>query len=185
MIARAEASPPVLQIDAYVWRRALPTDAATFEALAAHGTNRIVFNLPRSADEFAVRMGGPTFGQPMLCLRRSTPVGAAGTTSRNRRSLNLQLACFFVQPARAVLPLAGYLRHLFWAMPIHRVYVQLPAVVGVRSYVRLFREVGFAEEGVVRGHALVGGRPRDVVALGILRKEFEAWCAINESRLAL
>jgi hypothetical protein len=121
----------------------------------------------------------------MLCLRGSKPVGAAATKQRNLRSLNLHLICFFADPVRAALPLAAYVRHLFWSQPLHRVYSQLPMVGGATAYVRLLKGVGFQEEGMVRGHAMVGGRPRDLVVLAVLRREFESWCRENEKRLTL
>jgi len=38
---------------------------------------------------------------------------------------------------------------------------------------------------VLAGHAEVGGRPVDVVVLGLLRDEFDVWCATNDPRLSL
>jgi hypothetical protein len=177
--------PAVLELDGYAWRRATPADAPIFEGLAALEPNRILFNLPLSEKEFAVRIGSPTLGQPMVCMHESTPVGAAATTSRNRKSLNLQLVCVFAHPGRAAVPLAVYIRHLFWTMPLHRIYVQMPLVAGADAYVSLLTSVGFVEEGVVRGHALVAGRPVDLKVMGLLRREFEAWCREHESRLSL
>jgi hypothetical protein len=121
----------------------------------------------------------------MLCLRGSEPIGAAATNRRNHRSMNLRLLCFFAEPARSALPLAAYVRHLFWSLPLHRVYAQLPIVVGATAYVRMLKSAGFQEEGVVRGYAVAGGRPRDLALLGLLREEFETWCRENENRLAL
>jgi hypothetical protein len=185
MTLSGRASPAVLEIDGCGWRRAAPADASTLEGLAARNGNRVLFDLPGSADEFAARVGRPGFRLPMLCLRGSTPVGAAATTMRNNRSLNLRLMCFFAQPARASLSLAVYVRHLFWSLPLHRVYVQLPLTAGATAYTRMLIGAGFQEEGVVARHALLGGRPCDVAVLGVLRRDFEAWCLENESRLAL
>ena len=159
-------------------------DAPAFEALAARDGNRVLFNLPASEDECA-RVGRPGFPAEGVLLNGTSPIGAAATTLRDQRSLNLQLMCFFNQPARAVKPLAVYVRHLFWSVPLHRVYVQLPLVAGATSYIRLLAGAGFKQEGVVRGHALVDGRARDVAVIGLLRRDFEAWCRENESRLAL
>jgi RimJ/RimL family protein N-acetyltransferase len=93
--------------------------------------------------------------------------------------------CFFNKPAEAVKPLAVYVRHVFWSSPLHRVYVQLPLLAGATAYIRLLLGSGFQQEGVVRGHAYVDGRPRDVAVIGLLRRDFEAWCRENELRLAL
>ena len=175
----------VLEIDGFAWRHAGPPDAPAFEALASRDGNRTLFNLPGSEEEFAARVNRPGFRLAMLCLRGQKPIGAAATFARDQRSLNLQLMCFFAQPAGSVLPLAVYVRHLFWSLPLHRIYVQLPLVGGAASYTRLLTSAGFQEEGVVRGHGLVRGRPCDVALLGLLRKDCEAWCQENESRLAL
>ena len=185
MIRPGGPSPPVLEIDGFAWRAAEPSDGPALEALAARSTNRVLFGLPGSEREFAAGVGRPGFRMAMLCLRGSKPVGAAATNLRNHRSLNLRLVCFFADPVRAALPLAAYVRHLFWSLPLHRVYSQLPMVGGATAYVRLLKGAGFQEEGVIRGHAVVGGRPRDLAVLGVLREEFETWCRENEKRLAL
>ena len=185
MIEAARPSPGILALDDFAWRDAGPFDATALEALAARDGNRLLFNLPSSAEDFAVRLGGPGFRRPMLCHRRGRAFGAAATRARDQRSANLVLMCFFNQPATAVLPLAVYVRHLFWSAPLHRVYLQLPLIAGAASYIRLLTGAGFQEEGVVRGHGLVEGRPSDVALLGILRRDCEAWCQENESRLAL
>lgn len=181
----AGPTPGVLELDGFAWRTAGPSDAVTLEALAARDGNRILFNLPGSEDEFAARVGGPGFRRAMLCFKENGPIGAAATRARDQRSANLQLMCFFVQPARAVLPLAVYVRHLFWSAPLHRVYLQLPMIAGAAGYIRLLQSVGFQQEGLVRGHGLVRDRPCDVALLGLLRTDCEAWCQENESRLAL
>ncbi|MEP6753075.1 MAG: GNAT family protein [Candidatus Dormiibacterota bacterium] len=185
MTGAARPSPGILSIDGFTWRQAIPDDALTLETLAARDGNRTLFNLPESEDEFSARVGQPGFRRAMLCFHGRVAVGAAATTMRDQRSLNLQLICFFKQPERAVKPLAAYVRHLFWSAPLHRVYVQLPLVAGATSYVHLLTGAGFQHEGVVRGHGFIHGRPRDVAVIGLLRRDFEAWCQENELRLAL
>jgi RimJ/RimL family protein N-acetyltransferase len=44
---------------------------------------------------------------------------------------------------------------------------------------------GFQNEGLIRDHAVIGGKPCDLAVLGVLRAEFEVWCRENETRLAL
>ena len=185
MTDAARPSRAILDLDGFAWRPAGPSDAAVLEALAAHDGNRFLFNLPASEDEFAARVDRPGFRRVMLCFEGPKPFGAAATALRDQRSLNLQLLCFFTQPARAVAPLAVYLRHLFWSSPMHRIYVQLPLVEGATAYLSLLTGAGFQDEGVVRGHGLVQGLPCDVAVVGLLRKDFEAWCQENEIRLAL
>lgn len=180
-----QATLSVLQIDGYTWRPALASDAADLDRVASSGANRTLFQLPQSADEFAAALGEPGFRLAFTCVRGAECVGAAATGTRSQRSLNVQLRCFFSDPRAATLPLAAYVRHIFWTLPMHRVHVQLPCIDGADEYVELLKSVGFGEEGVVRAHALVAGVPRDVVVLGLLREEFEAWCLQHESRLAL
>ena len=175
----------VLELDGFGWREARPTDAPKLEALASLDGNRTLFNLPGSEPEFAARVGGPGFRRAMLCFQDNATIGAAGTRSRDQRNANLQLMCFFAEPPKAVLPLAMYVRHLFWSAPLHRVYLQLPVVAGAPAYIGLLNSVGFQQEGLVRGHGLVGGEPCDVALLGLLRVDCEAWCQENESRLVL
>jgi hypothetical protein len=177
-------TPAVLKLDGYEWRTASSTDAPALEALAAHSNNRVLFNLPQSHDAFEAAVGWPGFKQPMLCLRESTPVGAAATSMRNNHSQNLRLICFFADPSGAGLALATYVRHLFWMLPLHRVYCQLPMVAGAAAYVKVLKDAGFQEEGTIRGHAVIEGKPCDVAALGLLRDEFDTWCRENEPRLA-
>ena len=155
------------------------------ETLAAHGSNRVLFGLPGSEEEFTFGLQHGEIRRPMLCLQGTTAIGASAITNRNLRSLNLRLLCFFLHPDTALLPLAALVRHIFWVLPMHRIYVQLPLVRGATAYANLMRRAGFSDEGVVRAHARIGDRLYDVAALGILRREFEAWCLENEQRLAL
>jgi len=185
LIAAQPSREPVLELDGYAWRRALPEDAATLDQLAAHGSNRVLFNLPSSADEFTARVGGAGLRLPMLCAYEGEFIGAGAFAARSNRDLNAILVSFFVEPSTATQALAMYVRHLFWSWPFHRLYAQLPLVDGGAGYLALLTAIGFVEEGVVPEHALIAGRPCDVAVLGILRREVEAWCQANESRLAL
>jgi len=121
----------------------------------------------------------------MLCTRDSRVIGAAATTRRDMRNRHVQLICSFIDPATAALALAMYVRHLFWSMPFNRVHAQIPNVDGAQAYVDLMGGIGFVNEGTVRDHALIGGRPHSVIVLGLLRREFEAWTEVNEKRLSL
>ena len=121
----------------------------------------------------------------MVCWRESKPIGAASTGQRSFHSQNVRLTCFFAEPAASALPLAAYVRHLFWKLPLHRVYCQFPLVAGGAEYVDLLKDSGFQDEGIIRGHALINGKPCDVAVLGVLRDEFDLWCRENETRLAL
>jgi hypothetical protein len=177
--------PAVLEIDGFAWQPARTSDAPALEALAAQAMNRVLFGLPPSSEAFEAAVGGPGFRNAMLCWQDSIPIGAASTGQRNLHSENVRLTCFFAEPAHAALPLAAYVRHLFWRVPFHRVYCQFPLVARGAEYVDLLKACGFREEGIIRGHALIGGNPYDVAVLGVLRDEFDIWCRENETRLAL
>jgi hypothetical protein len=176
---------PVLELGGFAWRRATAADAPVLESLAARGANRALFALPGSTETFAARIGRPGFRLAMLCMSGSRPFGVAATANRNTRSENAQLLCFFAQPVRAVLPLAAYVRHVFWLTPMHRLYVQLPLVAGAAAYAKLLTAAGFQQEGVLRDYAVIGEKMFDVAGFGLLRPEFEDWCRKNESRLKL
>jgi hypothetical protein len=185
VIGARRPQPAVMEIDGALWRRARQSDGEALDRLAALGDNRRIFNLPRSSAEFESAVGRGGFRQPMVCTREGVEIGGAATTNHDHRSLNVRLLCFFSDPGAATRPLGAYVRHVFWSTPVHRIYMQLPQLGGAGDYVSLACRVGFVEEGTVRAYALVDGRPRDVAALGLLRKEFVAWCEKNEPRLSL
>ena len=185
LTATADSLAPVLELDGFTWRFATPADGSLLDELAGCGANRTIFNLPGSPDEFAARVGGGGLRMAMLCVRDASAIGAAAFAARSHRDLNALLIGFFREPSTAVLPLAAYVRHLFWTLPLRRLHLQIPLVPGAADYVTLFKEAGFTQEGVVPDHALLAGRPCDVAVLGLLRTEFDAWCLTRQSRLVL
>jgi RimJ/RimL family protein N-acetyltransferase len=185
VIDGARAAPPVLELDGLRWREATPADAAHFERLVASTHADLAYGLPVSETALREALNRPGLRHAMLCTRGSRVVGAAATRNRNQQSQNLQLIGLFVRPAGVGAALAMYVRHLFWTMPLHRVYAQFPAVAGAAGRERLLRGAGFAYEGRLAGHALIGGRPRDLLCYGLLRRDFDRWCLENEPRLAL
>ena len=178
-------SGPVLELDGWAWREATPADGPALAMLAAVNGNRDLFDLPLSENEFAARINRWGFVMAMLCLRDGAPIGASATRLRNSRSLNLRLISFFANPDESALPMAAYIRQVFWMLPMHRVHVQLPRVEGFEGYRRLLLSVGFLEEGLISAHGIVGGQPCDVGIFGLLRRDFELWCQKNEPRLNL
>ena len=64
------------------------------------------------------------------------------------------------------------LRHAFGALELRRVWLITDAdnARGIRCY----KKCGFVWEGVLRGHRLRYGRPLDMIAMGVLREEWEA-----------
>ena len=62
------------------------------------------------------------------------------------------------------------LDHAFDDLRLHRVHLSVYA--DNAPALRLYRRLGFVEEGMLRQHAVRDGAPRDVVVMGILRKEW-------------
>jgi RimJ/RimL family protein N-acetyltransferase len=64
------------------------------------------------------------------------------------------------------------LRFAFEELGLRRVWLITDAdnARGIRCY----QKCGFAQEGVLRGHRLRYGRPLDMLAMGVLREEWEA-----------
>lgn len=174
-----------MELDGLRWRSADATDATEIASLVSSDHNRMLFGLPTSEEEIAVTIGKPGFRIPMLCLRGAEAIGVAATTRRDMRNGNVQLLCAFAEPKGSSLALAMYLRQLFWSWPFNRVHAQIPSIAGAPDHVQLLCSVGFQEEGVVRDHAVIDGRPVSVIVLGLLRRDFEAWCQTHETRLLL
>jgi hypothetical protein len=101
------------------------------------------------------------------------------------KNLNAYLVFLFEQPATAERLLALYIRQAFWAYPLHRLYAQLPSRLDVQPHIDLLLRSGFKHEGVFRGHIDVADKPVDALVLGMLRDEFDAWCAQSDPRLSL
>jgi RimJ/RimL family protein N-acetyltransferase len=57
----------------------------------------------------------------------------------------------------------------FEGLQLHR--IQLHVERGNERARRMYGRVGFREEGILRGAALIGGRRRDLVVMGILRTD--------------
>jgi len=70
----------------------------------------------------------------------------------------------------ALALVAGY---AFETLNLNRLYLRVVAFN--KRALRLYRAFGFVDEGIQREQAFVRGRHRDVVLMGLLRREFEAW----------
>lgn len=62
------------------------------------------------------------------------------------------------------------LRFAYGSLNLHRVYLYVPAY-NVRAK-RLYRQLGFKREGVLRDHVFMGGRYHDVDVMGLMAREF-------------
>jgi hypothetical protein len=118
-------------------------------------------------------------------IRDDVCAGVATTFATNVKNGCANLVALFVDPANAALPLALYMRHLFWSFPINRLYAHIPDMDMTREYIDLYQAAGFVDEGRLVKHAVIGGHEFDVVTLGLLRSDLAEWCRANEPRLAL
>lgn len=168
--------------------RGLTTDDLPALMRLREATPTDVFELPGSAQElagFLEVLAKKPWSLPMLCCHHGKPSGLCLMSVGQLKNLNAYLVALFEQPAAAERLLVLYIRQAFWAYPLHRLYVQLPSRAEVQPHIELLLRSGFRREGVMRGHIGVAGKPVDVEVLGMLRAEFDAWCATGEPRLSL
>jgi RimJ/RimL family protein N-acetyltransferase len=147
-----------------------------------------LFELPSSPEEiggFVQGLATRPWSLPMLCCHDDEPVGLCLMSVAQLKNLNAYLVAVFEQPASAAGALALYVRHAFWSYPLHRLYTQLPSNQAVRAHAELYSRVGFSPEGVLVKHIATDFGPADAMVLGILRDEFDAWCAANQPELCL
>ena len=183
----ARPAPAVVALDGYELVALEPADAPQVLELVGLRGNRYLIDLGASEHEVARLIAELTqapWSLPLAVLHGDLCVGMATTSLANLKSLNASLLALFTDPPASATALALYVRHVFWNFPLHRLHVQIPVLDLTREYVDLYRSVGFVEEGRLVDHAVVAGQSFDVTALGLLRSDFEAWCLVNEPRLA-
>jgi|GEM_PF-3248013 hypothetical protein len=105
------------------------------------------------------------------------------TTSVDVQSLNARIVGVFSEPRQARIPLLMYMYRLFWSYPLQKIYAQMPEIA--EPYLDLYKAAGFQKEGVYRQHQVIAGQRCDVVVMGSLREEYEAWCKKYEPRFSL
>jgi hypothetical protein len=165
-----------------------PDHAPLVLEMVARRGNRYLIELGSDADQVAqmlAELRRTPWSLSMAVLRADECIGMATTALANLRSLHANVLALFVDPPSSVLALAMFLRHVFWNFPLHRLYTHVPMLDLTAEYARLYQNVGFADEGRFVAHAVVAGQPFDVTALGLLRSDFESWCAVHEPRLTL
>lgn len=182
------AIPAMVSLDGYELVPLEPSDAPQVLQLLELRGNRYLVELGASEHEVArllAELAQAPWSLPLAVLRGDECVGMATTSLANLKSLNASLLALFTDPPGSSLALALYLRHVFWNFPLHRLHTQVPSLDLTREYEDLYRSVGFVDEGRLVGHVVIAGRPFDVTVLGLLRADFEAWCATHEPRLSL
>lgn len=182
------AAPAVVELDGWSLEPLVPDHAPLVAQLLGLRGNRFVLDIP--ADEGLIRVAladlpRQPWSLPLAVVRDGACMGVATTALPNVKALHASLMALFVDPPGSSLPLAMAVRHLFWTFPLRRLHAQIPAMDLTKEYVDLLTSVGFADEGRLVAHAIIGGQAFDMVALGLLRSEFEAWCAEHEPRLSL
>lgn len=168
--------------------RALTADDLPAMVRLREATPHDVFDVPSSAEGlagFLDVLARKPWSLPMLCCHQGKPSGLCLMNVGQLKNLNAYLIALFEQPATAERLLALYIRQAFWAYPLHRLYVQLPSRLEVQPHIELLLRSGFRREGVLRGHIASADKPLDAIVLGLLRDEFDAWCAKNEPSLSL
>lgn len=188
MGARTAPAGSVVSLDGLELVPLEPAHAAIVLEMATRRGNQYLIDLGRDEEEVArvlAQLARAPWALSLAVLRGAECVGMATTGLANLRSMNASILGMFVDPPSAGPALALCIRHLFWNFPLHRIHTQVPLLDLTREYVDLYRAVGFEDEGRLHDHALVGGQAFDAAVLGLLRPEFEAWCAAHEPRLAL
>jgi hypothetical protein len=147
-----------------------------------------LFALPSSQSElagFLELLAKKPWSLPMLCYHEAVATGLCFMNLGQLKNLNAYLIALFERPATSERLLALYVRQAFWSYPLHRLYAQLPSRPDVQPHIDLLLGSGFSREGTLERHIEAAGQPLDAVVLGLLRDEFDAWCAQNEPKLSL
>lgn len=184
----SDAPAAITELDGWTLDPFTVDEAPLLAQLLQHRGHRYVLDIPADPAVIAqllTELAKQPWSLPLAIARGDELAGFATTALPSLQALNASVAALFVDPSTGRLPLAMYLRHLFWSFPLRRVHTQLPDMDLTREYIELLTSVGFEVEGRLRAHATVGGQTFDVVALGLLRTDFEAWCAAHEPRLSL
>lgn len=147
---------------------------ALFEGLVEH---------PGVIDGFLSALDQDPWALPMVGTFRSTPVAALFNVRTDPQNLNTRLVPVLTDFVSTVGVLALYVRHLFWTLPLQRIYAKF--LVDLSEYEGVLRAAGFKKEGVLVEHQIYAGKRCDVAMFGLLRTDFESWCAEHDPELSL
>jgi len=132
---------------------------------------------------FVTAVRGETWANPMVLSSGGRDMAVAMLGAVDTQHRHGRLVFLALEPAVAREALALYLRQAFWGHPLHRLYAILPSSAAL--YARAYEGCGFKHEGRLERHLRVGARLLDLEMYGLLRTDFDAWCAANDPRLAL
>jgi len=136
--------------------------------------------------QFVPAIRAAPWSMAMVLRQDGEAVGLAALTSVDVHSRNGRLVVLARDPRLCRTAMGLYLRHAFWSHPLHRLYAVLPARVPLPgSYADLLLGCGFVDEGVLRSHLSYKGGLRSLSVFGLLRREFDAWCAESQPALLL
>lgn len=147
---------------------------ALFEGLVEH---------PGLIEGFLSALDQDPWALPMIGTLRSTPIAALFNVRTDFQNLNTRLVPVLTDFVGSVGVLALYVRHLFWTLPLQRIYAQF--LVDLSEYDDVLRATSFKKEGVLVEHQIYAGKRCDVAAFGLLRTDFESWCAEHDPELSL
>ncbi len=182
-----EAVPAITQLDGISLQPLEPAHAPIVASLLSMRGHRFILDIPSdeaTLTQLLAELGRQTWTLPLAAVVGGECLGVVTTALANVKSLHASITALFVDPTTATTALAMGIRHLFWTFPLHRVHAQIPDMDLTREYVDLLTSVGFVDEGRLQDHLVLAGRSFDVVTLGLLRTDFEAWCSDNEPRLS-
>ena len=180
--------PAMVELDGFSLQLLEPSHAHLVAEMLGQRGHRFILDLPPDEATLAAilaHLPQEPWALPLAVVRDGACVGMATTALANVKALTAGFTALFTDPGAAVLPLAMMVRHLFWLFPLQRIHAQIPAMDLTGEYVDLLTSVGFVDEGRLMAHVVIAGQPFDMVALGLLRSDFERWCAVHEPRLAL
>jgi len=132
---------------------------------------------------FVNAVRGETWANPMVLSSGSRDVAVAMLGAVDTQHRHGRLVFLAVDPVVAREALSRDLRQGFWGHPLHRLYAILPASAPL--YSRAYEGCGFKHEGRLQRHLRVGAKLLDLEMYGLLRSDFDAWCAATDPRLAL
>lgn len=182
------APPSVIALDGISLQRLQPEHASIVSTLLQLRGHRHILDIPVDEGTIATLLRDlPTqpWSLPLAVVRDNECIGVATTALADVKALSASFMTMFVEPGEATIALAMAVRHLFWSFPLHRIHVQVPDMDLTVEYVDLLTSVGFQVEGRLVDHLRTAGRSFDMVALGLLRREFDDWCDEHEPRLSL
>jgi hypothetical protein len=147
---------------------------ALFEGLVEH---------PGLIEGFLSALEQDPWALPMVGTIKSTPVAALFNVRTDFQNLNTRLVPVLADLVAGADVLRLYVRHLFWTLPVQRVYAQFLA--DLAEYEAVLCATSFKKEGILVEHQIYAGSRRDVAVFGLLRADFETWCDEHDPELSL